>query len=271
MKLSPEDVHLFYKLYPALLQFVNERYNIVDAVSSAQQLISLPPEDRYQLRERLFENDELIDEFVKKNPQKFPAEEIAIVASWKYYLKGTFYLLRQLKKYAIFLSSDKEAKAYGVVSLMDAFDVMLPFMPIVVDTVLLPFKNQIIYDGLISSRNMYFGGNIKRSFNNSYNEAKAKYGIITTLPFEEKKQETSDEDQLKYYLRSEYNREYYWEEIQQLYRKNEANKVIYYANSTRKCKKWIKAPKYLIRGIHVETFPRTVIEPMHDEVHILLS
>ena len=79
MKLSPEDVHLFYKLYPALLQFVNERYNIVDAVSSAQQLISLPPEDRYQLRERLFENDELIDEFVKKNPQKFPAEEIAIV------------------------------------------------------------------------------------------------------------------------------------------------------------------------------------------------
>ena len=79
MNLLPEDLRLFYKLYPALLLFVNERHHVLEGVTTADQLMSLAPEERYKVREALFEQDELIDEFVKLNPAKLSAEELNIV------------------------------------------------------------------------------------------------------------------------------------------------------------------------------------------------
>ena len=207
MRLSPEEVALFYKLYPALLLFTNERLNLED-IDTADQLMHLPVEKRWAIRESLFENSKLIEEFVESNPEGFPQQELDIVLSWKNFTKGKFYLLRQLKKYAIFLSFGNDTKAYGVLAIADLFTELVPFMPIMVDTVLLPFRGKIIYDGLLSSQSIYFGSGIKRSLNDSYNEAKAKYGIITSLSqTAEPEKATSDIDQLKYYLRSERNRE----------------------------------------------------------------
>ena len=228
MRLSPEEVALFYKLYPALLLFTNERLQLED-IDTAEQLMHLPVEKRLVIREALFENGKLIEEFVESNPEKFTQQELDIVLSWKNFIKGKFYLLRQLKKYAIFLPLGKEPKAYGVLAIADLFTELVPFMPIMVDTVLLPFRGKIIYDGLLSSQSIYFGGGIKRSLNDSYNEAKAKYGIITSLSqTAESVKATSDIDQLKYYLRSERNREQYWDDIQRLIRKSEQNKTVYY-------------------------------------------
>ena len=47
---------------------------------------------------------------------------------------------------------------------------------------LLPFKDRIVYDGLLASHNIVFGGGIKRRLNDSYREAKARQGVITALP-----------------------------------------------------------------------------------------
>ena len=174
MLLSSEDVKLFYKL------FANERHQIED-VTTEDQLMYLPAERRIVVRETLFHNDHLIEEFVSSNPKKFLPQELDIVLSWKAYLKGRFYLFRQLRKYAIFLTFEKEMKAYGVLAAADLFSELVTFIPIVVDTVLCPLKGQIIYDGLMSSQNIYFGGGIKRSLNDSYNEAEARYGVITSL------------------------------------------------------------------------------------------
>ena len=228
MRLSPEEVALFYKLYPALLLFTNERIHL-EEIDTADQLMHLPVEKRWAIREALFKDRKLIDAFVESNPEKFTPQELDIVMGWKNFTKGQFYLLRQLKKYAIFLSLGKEPKAYGVLAIADLFTELVPFMPIMVDTLLLPFRGKIIYDGLLSSKSIYFGSGIKRSLNDSYNEAKAKYGIITTLSeTTETEKATSDIDQLKYYLRSERNREQYWDDIQRLIRKSEQNKTVYY-------------------------------------------
>ncbi len=40
----------------------------------------------------------------------------------------------------------------------------------------------IVYDGLMSSYNISFGPGIRRSLNESYKEAKASHGIVTSLP-----------------------------------------------------------------------------------------
>ena len=50
-----------------------------------------------------------------------------------------------------------------------------------VKTVLLPFEGKIIYDSLISPFQVSFGGGVKKSFKEVYNEVKATVGIIDNL------------------------------------------------------------------------------------------
>jgi hypothetical protein len=55
-----------------------------------------------------------------------------------------------------------------------------------VQTVLLLFKDKIVYDGMLIRYNISFGAGIRRSLNDSFKEAKARYGIVTSLPLSEK-------------------------------------------------------------------------------------
>lgn len=97
-----------------------------------------------------------------------------------------------------------------------------------VETVLLPFKGQIVYDGYIGAYNISFGGGIRSGFKDSYDEAKATYGITRSLPFEPKGKKQTDEDKLKFYLKNERNRDYYWEKIQDLIQGNHELTVVYH-------------------------------------------
>jgi Domain of unknown function (DUF6398) len=47
---------------------------------------------------------------------------------------------------------------------------------------LLPFQGQIVFDGLLNSYNISFGPGYRRSLNESYNAAKNRMGIVTSLP-----------------------------------------------------------------------------------------
>jgi hypothetical protein len=99
-------------------------------------------------------------------------------------LHGKFYILRELKKYTVFLTADKKPPvAYGVVALSQPFEELIgPRLPVLTETVLLPFKDMIVYDGLMSGYNISFGGGIKRMLNEEFRGAKARHGIVTSLP-----------------------------------------------------------------------------------------
>jgi hypothetical protein len=58
-----------------------------------------------------------------------------------------------------------------------------PYLPRMIKTTLLPFKGQIVYDGLVTNYNITFGAGIKRRLNESYKGAKERFGIVTRLPF----------------------------------------------------------------------------------------
>ncbi len=228
MRLSEDDVNLFYKLNPALLLFVNLRLGLQKEIVNMKNFLSLQLEKKVEVRNALYDNIDLIDEFVEKNPDNFSLEELDIISSWKNFLKSTFYIFRYLKKYSVFLASDTDAKAYGVLGISSDLKEMFSHLPIMVDTVLIPFKNHVIYDGFMAPYSMTFGGGIRRNFKTIYDEAKAKYGIIATLPFEPKGKKQTDEGKLKYYLKNERNREYYWDEIQDLIYENKKLMVIYH-------------------------------------------
>ncbi len=226
MNLGIEDVELFYKLYHPLLIYVNRKFNIASGVESPEDFRDL--EEIAEFRNKLFEHPTVIDSFVRENPYKFLKDELNIILGWKNFVKGDFVVYRYLEKYTIFLDMQEPPKAYGVLGLKSPLrDVLGPHLPILTQAVLLPFKGKIIYDSILVPYNITFGGGIRRNFNEAYLEAKHRFGIITSLPFSAK-EEKSDIEKLKFYLKSESSRERYWEEIEKLINKNQSLLKIYY-------------------------------------------
>jgi uncharacterized protein Usg len=181
MKLSTEDAALFFKLMWRLQFYVNQRLNIWPDVDSVEIYASLPGADRIEVRDALWEHPELIDAYVAQNPDGLPAEELDIVRKWKRFVAGTFQIFRYLKKHTIFIGEN--SKVYGIVALQDSLEEMFygrP-LPIMARAVLLPFKGKIVYDGLLSTYNIYFGGGIRSGLQEDYMAAKQNDRIITTL------------------------------------------------------------------------------------------
>jgi len=87
---------------------------------------------------------------------------------------------------------------------------------------LLPFRGRIVYDGFHTGPGLaiHFGGGARRSFEDSYREAKAAYGVITSLPHDVAPDaEAPDEAakrRLKTLVRSQRSRRLHWAEIQDL-------------------------------------------------------
>ncbi len=185
MQVTIEQGKLFYKLFAALLGYVNRKLGILLVqFSDSSEYTSLPPQARGKVRDALYEHRGLIDQFIADNPAGLPPEELEIVGGWKNALVGRFYILRYLKKHTIFLSAtDKPYKAYGVLALADPIEeVVGRNLPVLANTVLLPFKGQIIYDGFIAPYSVTFGGGARRNLNEDYNEAKQTFGIVSSLP-----------------------------------------------------------------------------------------
>jgi hypothetical protein len=97
-----------------------------------------------------------------------------------------------------------------------------------VDAVLLPFNDKIIYDSILIPYRIRFGRVIRQSINDSFQRAKLRFGIITSLPISNKKIEQSDAERLKFYLKNAQNREIYSDEILELINKNEELLILYH-------------------------------------------
>jgi hypothetical protein len=181
MNLSRADADLFFKLMWGLQFFVNQKHQILDGVASVDEYATLPMEDKALVRSALWESPELIDAFAAENPDGLAAEELEIIDKWKRFVGGAFQIFRYLKKHTIFIGEG--SKVYGVLGLYDSLEDMFMWRkpPIMVQAVLLPFKGKIIYDGLMSGYDIYFGSGIRSELNETYMAAKQNNRIITTL------------------------------------------------------------------------------------------
>jgi hypothetical protein len=181
---TPQDVELFFRLHRTLMFFVNQRLKVTPIkVASPEEFAALSPEVRLKVRDSLNTNLDLIESFTAENPARLSDDELDIVRSWRHLVTGKFYVFRELKKYTVFLSTTSPAIAYGVLALSQPFeDLIGPYLPVLTQTVLLPFKGMLVYDGLMSSYNISFGPGIRRNLNQDFKEAKARHGIITSLP-----------------------------------------------------------------------------------------
>ena len=186
MRLSEQDAKLFFDLMWALQYFVNQKLKIHTNVKSLDDYAECSTEEKFEVRKALYADIKLIDSFVQENPQNFSEEKLSIVSNWKNFIEGDFHIERFLKRYTVFI---KGADVYGVLGLYQGFDELVhrSHLPLYVQTVLLPIKGKIVYDGLFQAYNIYFGGGIKRDLKESYMTAKQNNRIIESLEPTQKK------------------------------------------------------------------------------------
>lgn len=184
MLLPLEEASLFISLYSALIGFAAGRLGGVAGIVDAHTFRCASNNARAKARDKLLSNIALIDNFVNKNPYQFPEKELPNVLKLKYFISGKFFIERELKEYTVFLNDGNPPNAYGVLGLTDEIIDMIPYpLPAFASAVLLPWKGQIVCDGLILIYNVTLGGGIRKNLKESYRQAKV-HGIITSLETE---------------------------------------------------------------------------------------
>ncbi|MFH1708302.1 MAG: hypothetical protein ABIF71_10365 [Planctomycetota bacterium] len=179
MNLPPDDARLFFKLMCPLHVFVNNAKGVVPGVDTMAAYIKTPNASKQKMRDAMFAEPHLIDDFIAANRQNLNADESAIVAGWRHFVKGEYIVERFLARYAVFI---KNTDVYAVNGLNTPLQAMVHApLPVSIDTVLLPFRGRIVYDGFMQDGGIRFGASICAEFREIYLAAKQNGRIIHAL------------------------------------------------------------------------------------------
>lgn len=183
MHLSPEDAAVFYQLMFALQFYVSQQLALQPAATTLAAYRELDQQAKLVVRDALYAHPALIDQFVGENPAQLPQTELAIVAQWKNFVAGDFYVERYLPDASIWIACEPPATVYRVQGITQSIEAMIDRrdLPLRVNSVLLPFKGQIIYDGLLSTYKVLFGGGVKSSLRAEYIAAEQSGCIVDQL------------------------------------------------------------------------------------------
>ena len=182
MKVTANEADFFFRLMGRLHFYANRKLAVLPRIGSVEELTRLPLAERIKIRDALWGNPALIEAYTRENPDGLREEEIETVRKWMDFTAGTFWMLRQLKQGAIFIGAG--GLMYSVLAIRDSFEEVLRGrpLPVIVDTVLLPFQGRIVYDGFMSPHGIGVGGGMRRAMNEAYMSAKQNGRMIASLP-----------------------------------------------------------------------------------------
>jgi uncharacterized protein YecA (UPF0149 family) len=183
-QLSYSECKLFYETWYKLLDFVNQKLNVVNYKFSLKyqdyhdELLLL------KIREKIWENPQIIGEFLR-NTGNLSDEAINLLQSWeKYHVRGQFALVKYEPEYAILMrmDEDKASNLYAVKGMTTSIaEAMHRQLPVMLQTVLLPFGDKITYDSFMAGHAIQFSDGIRDMFEEEYLKSKEEYGIVLKL------------------------------------------------------------------------------------------
>lgn len=193
--LNESEKEQFYNLMMPLRFYVSQKLKMEFSSGSEVSTIQdykdkLTMAEKFLVRDAVYDHLHLITEFLHENPPNFSKEQLSVIESWRnHHYRGTFIVERHLQKGTIFITQEKdeEEKVFLVHGLETPLVEMLPkhILPLVIKTVLLPFKGKIIYDGLFKEAPTLIGSQYTRSLKEAYMRAKQQDSIIVVLTPEE--------------------------------------------------------------------------------------
>ena len=180
MTLTDKEYKEFLKTHLDPLFYVGHQNNILPKDLSLKKFLNLDFQIKFKCRETLFEDEDIIDEYIALNFDHLTTDQIKILVGLKKKIKSNFVIFKCLTNYAIFIDT-QDNRFYAVKALGDSFDTFFNNFPVKISTTLIPFKDKIIYDGFIQSSGVYYGRNMTEKMNEDYKKAKRNKEILTSF------------------------------------------------------------------------------------------
>lgn len=175
MKLSTADANSFFEAWFPLLHWVNAQRDVVKVAADR----TLTAEQAVPIRDVLWRDDGLRHEFVRGNPAGLSTTLLSLIESWDDRCGGTFVIYKHYKKHSVLI---KDSDAFAVLGLHSSLEEIVPMAaPSIVQTVLLPFGDRIVIDGLLVSQNIFLGPGIRRNLLEQYRDISERGALRTTL------------------------------------------------------------------------------------------
>ena len=180
MTLTETEYKEFLKIHLGLLFFVGQQKKVFPANTTFKKFVDLDLNIKFKCRELLWEDENLLDEYIASNFDHLTNDQIEILEGFKRKIRSTFVIFKCLKNHAIFIDT-KDNKFYAVKALSNTFEDFFEYFPVNISTTLIPFRNKIIYDGFIQSPEVYYGPNMTATMADDYKKAKRYKAILTRL------------------------------------------------------------------------------------------
>lgn len=181
MYLEEEKRNKLYELLFYLLDYTNNKYKINKRIiNKLDGKNPINPEEIVEIKDRLWKDNSIIEEYIKKNPQNLQEKDLKIIESWKNRVEDEFIMVKHLKKNTILMNSKN---VYAIVGISNEISEIIPsnVLPIYVKIVLLPFEDVITYDTLLFPYMISLGSGIRKMINAEYMKAKNNNEIIYSL------------------------------------------------------------------------------------------
>lgn len=184
-KIPQNNAHLckkaadqFYKLYFALLEYTNKKYQIVPGLKRIYKQEGLDATQLSSINDYLWQHKNIIDEFICDNEYHFNEEELETINGFKTAITSDHFIVVGFEReYTKILS--KDGKIYMVKGIRADFDKIIDpeSIPLVIQTTLLMYQGYIIFNSFFSSMNVTFGNDIKGAILNDYNNGIKYYHL----------------------------------------------------------------------------------------------
>ncbi len=146
---TKQESMLFYRLYLSLLEYTNQKFQI--SPISIYNLEEIDQVDLNHIRILLFENPEIIDQYIQDNPIHLNQSQLDIIKEFKKGFIDEFLIIENTDDYTIISNKSDVYAVYGIVNhLKEIYPNQS--LPQVVNLALLPFKNKIVFDGILASQ-----------------------------------------------------------------------------------------------------------------------
>ena len=178
MTLEKQDAELFYELLFPLLDFVNQKYRVCPGMGTIDRSRGVDAADAKKIADYLWSHTQVLQEYLAQ--AKLPEEQAQIVAGWAQCKPGKYIMERHLKKGTVFIS-EEDQQVYLVQGLFSTWEEILGKGPVLLDAVLIPFKDMIISDGLVTAYPFCFGRGYSEAFKDIYRKAKEDKTIRFSL------------------------------------------------------------------------------------------
>ncbi|MCI6266567.1 MAG: hypothetical protein MR598_06975 [Erysipelotrichaceae bacterium] len=177
-KLNKKEVKTFYKVYFALLEFTNQKYQVNSKIKKIYKQNKVNPANIIEIVDKFWNCKEvIIDEFMTLNPYRFCEDELNLVEKMKKGIRGIFIIARYQEDYTMMIH---EEKVYMVKGLHDNIDNIISYhkLPLIVQTSIFPFYEKITYDGIFQSiQDIRFGVELDRMVDQELEQCEKVYSL----------------------------------------------------------------------------------------------